>query len=106
VGKAGKYKIELERKCSDRLTFYVHSAKDKQLATKDILGYVDFFYFNNTYFVEELYHFAGTNKLEAMIPCTGYFNIKITLVIDKETVSAFFDNECTLYALEHFVISR
>lgn len=106
VGKAGKYKVELERKCSDKLTIYVHSPKDLTLKTKEILGYVDYFYSDANYFVEELYRYPGANKLEAPIPCTGYFNLKVTLVIDKETISVFFDNECTLRALFNFDTPR
>jgi hypothetical protein len=96
--KAGKYKIEMEKSCGDKLTVYVHTADNAPLLGKEILGYVDYFYSAKNYAVEDLYQFPGSNRLEAVIPSPGYFNAKVTLVIDKETVSAFFNNECMLRA--------
>ncbi len=96
VGKAGKYKIELERKCGDRLTFFIHAPSNENLESTELLGYVDFFYLDNNFYIEEIYRYGKTNRLEVPVPYPGYFNIKITLVINKETVSASFKNECIL----------
>ncbi|MBL7931280.1 MAG: hypothetical protein JNL60_05245 [Bacteroidia bacterium] len=96
VAKAGKYKIELEKKCSDRLVFYIHSPHDLTMENTEMIGYVDFFYLDNNFFIEEIYRYRGTNKLEVPIPYPGFFDFKISLVINKETVSATFHNECIL----------
>jgi len=67
-----------------------------------IIGYVDFFYLDKTYAVEELYQLRKTNSFEAAIPCPGFYDIKVTLVIKEKTISAYFDNECTLRATSNF----
>lgn len=96
VGKAGRYKIELEKKCGDRLTFFIHAPKDMDLSTTEILGYVGFFYLDNNFYTEEIYRYGNTNRLEVAVPDAGFFNVKISLVIKRESVSAEFKNECIL----------
>jgi hypothetical protein len=94
--KAGDYQVELVKQCSDRLDIYVNDSKDKPLIDTAIIGYVEFFFNDNTYVVEDFYQYPKTNFLEAEIPCTGFRNFKVTLIIKKQTVFTYFDNECTL----------
>src|SRR5688572_1001225 len=68
VAKAGRYKIELEKKCGDRLNFYIHSPADLLMENTEIIGYVDFFYLDDSFFIEEIYRYRGTNKLEVPVP--------------------------------------
>ena len=97
--KTGKYEIELVKKCSNRLNVYVNDRMGKPLINTDIIGYIAFFYKGGDMVTEELFQYPQSNYLEAEIPRTGFYNFKVSLVINGETVSTFFDNECTLRTL-------
>lgn len=96
--KAGKYLVEVVRKCSDRLSVYVNDSKGKPVLNTTIIGFAEFFFHDNTYVVEDFYQYPQTNFLEAEIPRTGFYDFKIVLVINSQTFEATFDNECTLRA--------
>jgi hypothetical protein len=97
--KAGSYQIELVKKCSTHLNVYVNDQKGKPLLNVPLIGYIDFFYNDGTFVIEELYQYPQTNYMEAEIPRAGFYNCKVTLIINNQTVAAYFDNECIHRAL-------
>jgi len=100
--KAGNYQIQVVKKCSDRLNIYVNHTGDTLLVNESILGYVDYFFKDHTYVVEDFYRYPNTNYFEAEIPSTDFYDFKITLVIKGQTVEVYFENECTLKALADY----
>ncbi|PBQ30543.1 hypothetical protein CNR22_01745 [Sphingobacteriaceae bacterium] len=92
---AGRYEIELVKKCGNRLHVYVNEVSGKALMNTIIIGYIAFYYKGGTMATEDLYQYPFSNYLEAEIPRTGFYNFKVSLIINGESVSAFFDNECT-----------
>jgi hypothetical protein len=90
--KAGNYYVEMAN-CTDLFQVFVYSKNRKLIHNSILKGEVDFSYIDETFVTSPL--FAGKcNDLTASIPAKGFYKCKVTIMVEKELVQAFFDNEC------------
>lgn len=97
VKSSGKYSIELAG-CDPYLDVYVLDIFGHPVKNKPITGTVEFFYLDETSLAVSFRQFFSTNSLRAKIPCPGFYNCKVSLLIGTEACEVYFDNECDLQA--------
>ncbi|PBQ30526.1 hypothetical protein CNR22_01660 [Sphingobacteriaceae bacterium] len=95
--RAGSYQIEVSG-CINYMDVTIYHKNNKPLAGTELTGYAEFYYPDESCLTEELAQFARTNSLRVKVPYPGFNNFKIALIINGQTVYAFFDNDCNLRA--------
>lgn len=92
---SGKYSIELAG-CDNYLDIYVLDTLGEPLKNIPIKGRVEFFYLDETSLMVPFKQFFRTNSLRAKVPCPGFYNCRVTLLIGADICEVYFDNECDL----------
>lgn len=92
---SGKYNIELAG-CDNYLDIYVLDTLGEPIKNTPIKGRVEFFYLDETSLMVPFKQFFRTNSLRAKVPCPGFYNCRVTLLIGTDICEVYFDNECDL----------
>lgn len=98
TNKAGEYLIELAG-CGNYIDIYLYDPKEKPVRGGiELKGKAEFYYLDETCASSEFIQYEWSNSLRAEVPGPGFYNFKVTLVIQNDTISTYFDNSCDLRA--------
>ena len=95
--KAGRYLVELAG-CGNYVDIYLYTLREKPVRGTELKGKAEFFYLDESCARSEFIQYERTNSLRAEVPFPGFYNFKVTLIIQSDTISTYFDNTCDLRA--------
>jgi len=94
---AGNYNIKVAG-CENYIDIYIYDKKNKPLVDAVIMGHAGFYYPDESYLSEDLTQSSSTNALRVKVPYPGFSTFKISLIINGQNVSAYFENDNSLRA--------
>jgi len=92
---SGKYKVELAG-CRNYLDIYLLDSKNRPVRGEEIRGTVEYFFLDKSSISSEFEQYYRSNSLRAIIPSSVFTRCRITLEVNDEFITVYFNNECNL----------